>query len=444
MPMYSHSIEVNLELSFANGRTMSVSFGDNDLDDPKSSYFYINLDERYETEDVFEEGITRYVHHQHLFEDEDFEFDITKYIGDEDIVEALYYPAPLSQLINCKSLEELKSYLVNLFKIHQWSSDEILKNLYTNVKGEEYQTIPNDDQLIDVVHIDGEDQIKNVEQLCPGDKVNFIQPDPHRSFGSRAIEVISEQGVLGNVPSKMVDLVYPILKGYKDDPDEGYIVKVSGRVQAMTPLSERSKAATKPLLKISCVYTLINENGIEKEFSTLGKLYDFILKMKKNRNSEQFDQSAQDNINQIVEKNSKIADDYKKLQEGIVIGINNNMITLDDLMEVSLELQDFTTYRHMNDWDAKYLFENIFGSNVSTKMQEVYEMSDGIKEKLIDGLKTIEGFNLLNDDAIALLSEIYLKNPQQEAADYAAKQTWKRGEKIQLEIEFYKEPEFGI
>lgn len=105
MPMYSRSIEVNLELSFANGRTMSVSFGDNDLDDPKSSYFYINLDERYETEDVFEEGITRYVHHQHLFEDEDFEFDITKYIGDEDIVEAFFYPAPLSQLINCKSLQ---------------------------------------------------------------------------------------------------------------------------------------------------------------------------------------------------------------------------------------------------------------------------------------------------------------------------------------------------
>lgn len=137
--------------------------------------------------------------------------------------------------------------------------------------------------------------------------------------------------------------------------------------------------------------------------------------------------------------------DFSNIKEDIEQSIVNNMESIEDIIEASWELQDQTTYRFMGDWKADDLFAKIFDYDLRSDIVDVFDnIERDTDEQIIAKLKEIDALEMYSEDTFDLLVDYYLSDPQQEAADFAIMQTWKKGEKIDLDIDLFKENQFGL
>ena len=150
-------------------------------------------------------------------------------------------------------------------------------------------------------------------------------------------------------------------------------------------------------------------------------------------------------VNELFSALARWNDEFSNIKTGIEQCILNNMEAPGDIVEASWELQDQTTYRFMSDWKADDLFAKIFDYDLRGDIADVFDNIEGdTDEQIIAKLKEIDALEMYSEDTFDLLVDYYLSDPQQEAADFAIMQTWKKGEKIDLDIDLFKENQFGL
>ena len=99
----------------------------------------------------------------------------------------------------------------------------------------------------------------------------------------------------------------------------------------------------------------------------------------------------------------------------------------------------------MSDWKADDIFAKIFDYDLRWEIADIIDRAENdTKEQIIARLKEIEALKMYSEDTFDLLVDYYFNNPQQNAADFAITQNWKKGEKINLDIELFKEHQFGL
>ena len=242
----------NLEDPTDNTQSVEVSgtVGNQDIG---ASYFnsYFDSDAYYDEWDEDEEADwneeeDEYVSEDEEWDDEDRDEDELWFLGDQP-VQCGFDTTIISQLVNAGSVAELVRRVSDMYHIFHEDEADFLSGVCPDCEINDARAFEPYDVTMDLAGTTQEGRPDRIEQLKIGDEVRFVR-EPDNPYDTNAIDVRSEQGSLGHVHGEIAKFLSPLM-------DQG-ILKITAKVASMTTRKQRSARAKKPLLDISCVYTL--------------------------------------------------------------------------------------------------------------------------------------------------------------------------------------------
>lgn len=274
-----------------------------------------------------------------------------------------------------------------------------------------------------------------IEQLKIGDEVRFVR-EPDNPYDTNAIDVRSEQGSLGRVHGEIAKFLSPLM-------DQG-ILKITAKVASMTTRKQRSARAKKPLLDISCVYTL-QKDGEEKQFTKLTDLHKELPSQEFNL-EDHFKGQTLNAVKDMLSVLNDATQAERVISNSIEKAIRENMKTMDDLEEVFLATGSFAAYyREPEMCTLDYIISRLFGFETYLEIKKVYnEVVNDNMSNFIDGLKRCDIFKNVNKESLAKIAYLYEEDALKDVNDYGVKQTWKKGREINIDFAFFENPFFGL
>lgn len=458
MPRYDENSAATLILRFSNGNGFSLSFEDSNLEDPTdntqsvevsgtvgnqdigASYFnsYFDSDAYYDEWDEDEEADwneeeDEYVSEDEEWDDEDRDEDELWFLGDQP-VQCGFDTTIISQLVNAGSVAELVRRVSDMYHIFHEDEADFLSGVCPDCEINDARAFEPYDVTMDLAGTTQEGRPDRIEQLKIGDEVRFVR-EPDNPYDTNAIDVRSEQGSLGHVHGEIAKFLSPLM-------DQG-ILKITAKVASMTTRKQRSARAKKPLLDISCVYTL-QKDGEEKQFTKLTDLH-------KELPSQEFnleDHFKGQTLNAVKDMLSELKDATQSehaINDCIEQSIRGNMKTMDDLEEVILTKASFTAYyRDYGFVTPDQIIHELLGSDASFKIDEIFDAVAEGNDNFINELKTAEAVKNVSEESLAKIAYLYEEDALEDVNDYAVKQTWKKGGEINIDFAFFENPFFGI
>lgn len=458
MPRYDENSAATLILRFSNGNGFSLSFEDSNLEDPTdntqsvevsgtvgnqdigASYFnsYFDSDAYYDEWDEDEEADwneeeDEYVSEDEEWDDEDRDEDELWFLGDQP-VQCGFDTTIISQLVNAGSVAELVRRVSDMYHIFHEDEADFLSGVCPDCEINDARAFEPYDVTMDLAGTTQEGRPDRIEQLKIGDEVRFVR-EPDNPYDTNAIDVRSEQGSLGHVHGEIAKFLSPLM-------DQG-ILKITAKVASMTTRKQRSARAKKPLLDISCVYTL-QKDGEEKQFTKLTDLH-------KELPSQEFnleDHFKGQTLNAVKDMLSELKDATQSehaINDCIEQSIRGNMKTMDDLEEVILTKASFTAYyRDYGFVTPDQIIHELLGSDASFKIDGIFDAVAEGNDNFINELKTAEAVKNVSEESLAKIAYLYEEDALEDVNDYAVKQTWKKGGEINIDFAFFENPFFGI
>lgn len=463
MPRLDENSAATLILKFSNGNGFSLSFEDSNLEDPtdntqsvevsgtvgnqemSASYFnsyfdadayydYDGYDEWDEDEDAdWDEEEDEYVSEDEEWDDEDRDEDELWFLGNQP-VQCGFDTTIISQLVNAGSVAELVRRVSDMYHIFHEDEADFLSGVCPDCEINDARAFEPYDVTMDLAGTTQEGRPDRIEQLKIGDEVRFVR-EPDNPYDTNAIDVRSEQGSLGHVHGEIAKFLSPLM-------DQG-ILKITAKVASMTTRKQRSARAKKPLLDISCVYTL-QKDGEEKQFTKLTDLH-------KELPSQEFnleDHFKGQTLNAVKDMLSELKDATQSehaINDCIEQSIRGNMKTMDDLEEVILTKASFTAYyRDYGFVTPDQIIHELLGSDASFKIDGIFDAVAEGNDNFINELKTAEAVKNVSEESLAKIAYLYEEDALEDVNDYAVKQTWKKGGEINIDFAFFENPFFGI
>lgn len=458
MPRYDENSAATLILRFSNGNGFSLSFEDSNLEDPTdntqsvevsgtvgnqdigASYFnsYFDSDAYYDEWDEDEEADwneeeDEYVSEDEEWDDEDRDEDELWFLGDQP-VQCGFDTTIISQLVNAGSVAELVRRVSDMYHIFHEDEADFLSGVCPDCEINDARAFEPYDVTMDLAGTTQEGRPDRIEQLKIGEEVRFVR-EPDNPYDTNAIDVRSEQGSLGHVHGEIAKFLSPLM-------DQG-ILKITAKVASMTTRKQRSARAKKPLLDISCVYTL-QKDGEEKQFTKLTDLH-------KELPSQEFnleDHFKGQTLNAVKDMLSELKDATQSehaINDCIEQSIRGNMKTMDDLEEVILTKASFTAYyRDYGFVTPDQIIHELLGSDASFKIDGIFDAVAEGNDNFINELKTAEAVKNVSEESLAKIAYLYEEDALEDVNDYAVKQTWKKGGEINIDFAFFENPFFGI
>lgn len=459
MPRLDENSAATLILKFSNGNGFSLSFEDSNLEDPtdntqsvevsgtvgnqemSASYFnsYFDADAYYDYDgyDEWDEDEDADWDEKESeadeCDDEDWDDDELWFLGDQPVA-CGFSTTIISQLVNAGSVAELVRRVSDMYHIFHEDEADFLSGVCPDCEINDARAFEPYDVTMDLAGTTQEGRPDRIEQLKIGDEVRFVR-EPDNPYDTNAIDVRSEQGSLGHVHGEIAKFLSPLM-------DQG-ILKITAKVASMTTRKQRSARAKKPLLDISCVYTL-QKDGEEKQFTKLTDLH-------KELPSQEFnleDHFKGQTLNAVKDMLSELKDATQSehaINDCIEQSIRGNMKTMDDLEEVILTKASFTAYyRDYGFVTPDQIIHELLGSDASFKIDGIFDAVAEGNDNFINELKTAEAVKNVSEESLAKIAYLYEEDALEDVNDYAVKQTWKKGGEINIDFAFFENPFFGI
>lgn len=459
MPRLNENDAATLILKFSNGNGFSLRFESYDLEDASentqsvevsgtvgnqdiwASYFnfYFDSDAYYDEWDEDEEADwneeeDEYVSEDEEWDDEDRDEDELWFLGDQP-VECGFDTTIISQLVNAGSVAELVRRVSDMYHISHEDEADFLSGVCPDCEINDARAFEPYDVTMDLAGTTQEGRPDRIEQLKIGDEVRFVR-EPDNPYDTNAIDVRSEQGSLGHVHGEIAKFLSPLM-------DQG-ILKITAKVASMTTRKQRSARAKKPLLDISCVYTL-QKDGEEKQFTKLTDLH-------KELPSQEFnleDHFKGQTLNAVKDMLSELKDATQSehaINDCIEQSIRGNMKTMDDLEEVFLATGSFAAYyREPGMCSPDSIIYHTLGGDASFEINRIInEAADSKAQNIIDGLKSHDIFKNVSEESLAKIAYLYEEDALKDVNDYGVKQTWKKGREINIDFVFFEITAFGL
>lgn len=459
MPRYDVNSAATLILRFSNGNGFSLRFESYDLEDASentqsvevsgtvgnqhigTSYFnsFFDSDAYYDEWDEDEEADwneeeDEYVSEDEEWDDEDRDEDELWFLGDQP-VECGFYTTIISQLVNAGSVAELVRRVSDMYHISHEDEADFLSGVCPDCEINDARAFEPYDVTMDLAGTMYQGRPDRIEQLKIGDEVRFVR-EPDNPYDTNAIDVRSEQGSLGHVHGEIAKFLSPLM-------DQG-ILKITAKVASMTTRKQRSARAKKPLLDISCVYTL-QKDGEEKQFTKLTDLH-------KELPSQEFnleDHFKGQTLNAVKDMLSELKDATQSehaINDCVEQSIRGNMKTMDDLEEVFLATGSFAAYyREPGMCSPDSIIYHTLGGDASFEINRIInEAADRKAQNIIDGLKSHDIFKNVSEESLAKIAYLYEEDALKDVNDYGVKQTWKKGREINIDFAFFEIKAFGL
>lgn len=367
-------------------------------------------------------------------DDEDWDDDELWFLGDQP-VECGFSTTIISQLVNAGSVAELVRRVSDMYSIIHEDEADFLSGVCPDCEINDARAFEPYDVTMDLAGTTQEGRPDRIEQLKIGDEVRFVR-EPDNPYDTNAIDVRSEQGSLGHVHGEIAKFLSPLM-------DQG-ILKITAKVASMTTRKQRSARAKKPLLDISCVYTL-QKDGEEKQFTKLTDLH-------KELPSQEFnleDHFKGQTLNAVKDMLSELKDATQSehaINDCIEQSIRGNMKTMDDLEEVFLATGSFAAYyREPGMCSPDSIIYHTLGGDASFEINRIInEAADSKAQNIIDGLKSPDIFKNVNKESLAKIAYLYEEDALKDVNDYGVKQTWKKGREINIDFVFFEIKAFGL
>lgn len=435
MGMLNENSMDRLSLKFANGNTLTINVDSYDMD---------SRDENNVRVDVFgsHKGISFSYDEYYRYEDGEYEGRLEAILYDEPPVEVGFNSKPLVDFINAESIHQLINRLSDT--CHIWSTEpsDIIRNVCPEYESDDtaslIEALKPYDTMMDLAGTTQEGRPDRIEQLHVGDTVTFVR-EPNNPYDVNAIEVVSDQGSLGHVFANIASFLAPLM-------DQGKL-DVAAKVASMTTRAERSARARKPLLDISCQYTLHEDGGEKKQFAKLTELYNY-LKPSSDKHDLDYEilgrYLSKAEINKLEEfigivNNAKKRD--QDIKDNIYQIITENMETMDDLEEASIEMAKLSSFCTAGDFFSLY---RIFGYDINMKLEKILEQNGDDYDGIVADIRQMTEFSNVDEESVEMVADILLNDIPEDACDFAVRQTWKKGEKIHIEFKFLDEPCFAL
>lgn len=455
MPRYDVNSAATLILRFSNGNGFSLSFEDSDLDDPTdntqsvevsgtvgnqhigASYFnsYFDSDAYYDEWDEDEEADWDEKESEaDECDDEDWDDDELWFLGDQP-VECGFSTTIISQLVNAGSVAELVRRVSDMYHISHEDEADFLSGVCPDCEINDARAFEPYDVTMDLAGTMYQGRPDRIEQLKIGEEVCFVR-EPDNLYDANAIDVVSDQGSLGHVHGELAKFLAPLM-------DRG-ILQITAKVEAMTTRKQRSARAKKPLLDISCVYTL-QKDGEEKQFAKLTDLYK-ALHPEKFKLADHFKGKTLEAVKDILSELKDATRSERAISDCIEQSIRENMKTMDDLEEVILTTGSFTSYyREPGMCSPDSIIYHTLGGDASFEINRIInEAADSKAQNIIDGLKSPDIFKNVNKESLAKIAYLYEEDALKDVNDYGVKQTWKKGREINIDFVFFEIKAFGL
>lgn len=455
MPRYDVNSAATLILRFSNGNGFSLSFEDSDLDDPTdntqsvevsgtvgnqhigASYFnsYFDSDAYYDEWDEDEEADWDEKESEaDECDDEDWDDDELWFLGDQP-VECGFSTTIISQLVNAGSVAELVRRVSDMYHISHEDEADFLSGVCPDCEINDARAFEPYDVTMDLAGTTQEGRPDRIEQLKIGEEVRFVR-EPDNPYDTNAINVMSDQGSLGHVHGEIAKFLSPLM-------DQG-ILKITAKVASMTTRKQRSARAKKPLLDISCVYTL-QKDGEEKQFAKLTDLHK-ALPSQEFKLEDHFKGKTLEAVKDILSELKDATRSERAISDCIEQSIRENMKTMDDLEEVFLATGSFAAYyREPEMCTPGYIISQSFGFETYLEIKKVYnEVVNDNMSNFIDGLKRCDIFKNVNKESLAKIAYLYEEDALKDVNDYGVKQTWKKGREINIDFVFFEITAFGF
>ena len=408
MPRLDENDAATLILRFSNGSGLSLSFDRRDMEDPSENTQSLEVAGDVENQD------------------DGFCF----LVGES--VECGFNSTIISRLVNVRSVAELVRVVSGMYYISDRDEIDLLLDDSPNCGNDDSPKCENNDVKIfepydvtmDLAGTMYQGRPDRIEQLKIGEEVCFVR-EPDNLYAANVIDVMSDQGSLGYVHGEIAEFLAPLM-------DQG-ILQITAKVEAMTTRKQRSARAKKPLLDISCVYTL-QKDGEEKQFAKLTDLYKAL-------HPEKFKLAdhSMSVLNDATQAERVISNSIEK-------AIRENMKTMDDLEEVFLATGSFAAYyREPEMCTLDYIISRPFGFETYLEIKKVYnEVVNDNMSNFIDGLKRCDIFKNVNKESLAKIAYLYEEDALKDVNDYGVKQTWKKGREINIDFVFFEITAFGL
>lgn len=459
MPRLDRNDAAKLTLRFSNGNGFSLRFESYDLEDASentqsvevsgtvgnqhigASYFNSDFDSDayYDEWDEDEEADwneeeDEYVSEDEEWDDEDRDEDELWFLGDQP-VECGFYTTIISQLVNAGSVAELVRRVSDMYHISHEDEADFLSGVCPDCEINDARAFEPYDVTMDLAGTTQEGRPDRIEQLKIGDEVRFVR-EPDNPYDTNAIDVRSEQGSLGHVHGEIAKFLSPLM-------DQG-ILKITAKVASMTTRKQRSARAKKPLLDISCVYTL-QKDGEEKQFTKLTDLHKELPSQEFNL-EDHFKGQTLNAVKDMLSVLNDATQSEHAINDCVEQSIRGNMKTMDDLEEVFLATGSFAAYyREPGMCSPDSIIYHTLGGDASFEINRIInEAADSKAQNIIDGLKSHDIFKNVSEESLAKIAYLYEEDALKDVNDYGVKQTWKKGREINIDFVFFEIKAFGL
>lgn len=459
MPRLDENSAATLILKFSNGNGFSLSFEDSNLEDPtdntqsvevsgtvgnqemSASYFnsYFDADAYYDYDgyDEWDEDEDADWDEKESeadeCDDEDWDDDELWFLGDQPVA-CGFSTTIISQLVNAGSVAELVRRVSDMYHIFHEDEADFLSGVCPDCEINDARAFEPYDVTMDLAGTTQEGRPDRIEQLKIGEEVRFVR-EPDNPYDTNAINAMSDQGSLGHVHGEIAKFLSPLM-------DQG-ILKITAKVASMTTRKQRSARAKKPLLDISCVYTL-QKDGEEKQFTKLTDLHKELPSQEFNL-EDHFKGQTLNAVKDMLSELKNATQSEHAINDCIEQSIRGNMKTMDDLEEVILTKASFTAYyRDYGFVTPDQIIHELLGSDASFKIDGIFDAVAEGNDNFINELKTAEAVKNVSEESLAKIAYLYEEDALEDVNDYAVKQTWKKGGEINIDFAFFENPFFGI
>lgn len=455
MPRLDENSAATLILRFSNGNGFSLRFESYDLEDASENTQSVEVSGTVGNQHIWDSYFNSYFDSEAYYDewdededadwdekeseadecdDEDWDDDELWFLGDQP-VECGFSTTIISQLVNAGSVAELVRRVSDMYHISHEDEADFLSGVCPDCEVNDARAFEPYDVTMDLAGTMYQERPDRIEQLKIGEEVCFVR-EPDNLYDANAIDVVSDQGSLGHVHGELAKFLAPLM-------DRG-ILQITAKVASMTTRKQRSARAKKPLLDISCVYTL-QKDGEEKQFAKLTDLYK-ALHPEKFKLADHFKGKTLEAVKDILSELKDATQSEHAINDCIEQSIRGNMKTMDDLEEVFLATGSFAAYyREPEMCTLDYIISRSFGFETYLEIKKVYnEVVNDNMSNFIDGLKRCDIFKNVSEESLAKIAYLYEEDALKDVNDYGAKQTWKKGGEINIDFAFFENPFFGL
>lgn len=427
MGMLNNNSIARLALKFTNDNTLIIYFDKNDMEDRENNTVRLQVSDKVgSTSFVYESCyVTLY-------------FDPDDFFGGEEPVEVVFQAKPLATITDQSSIAKVIELLSDSYNIWSMEEMDVIQNICPECESDDAtslgEALKSYDTTMDLAGTTQEGRPDRIEQLHVGDTVTFVR-EPNNPYDVNAIEVVSDQGSLGYVFANIASFLAPLM-------DQGKL-DIAAKVASMTTRAERSARARKPLLDISCQYVVNEEGGEKKQFTKLTDLFNYLTPAYDiyDNLAMYLDDTEFDNLREAIDILNDAKESDQAIKNKIYQIITENMETMDDLEEASIEMTELSSDCSVGVFFSLY---RIFGYDINMKLEKILEQNGDDYDGIVADIRQMTEFSNVDEESVEMVADILLNDIPEDACDFAVRQTWKKGEKIHIEFKFLDEPGFGI